>query len=321
VRKALASPLAIAPLIASALIATTVGFSHAGRCQSVNGFTGGVHCGLDSDSGPSNRYQACTEAAMAALPLKCPGGSITVIYDLDKPFPPDPTRTSHAVIRASPKSPCAGMPDKEVPMTGFVVGCWFPPDDKGCRIVKILNGGSMCLHIQHQALGAPCSADCADLSTEQIAISNAGAAEHFVCPPSDPAVSCRARRSPKPNGEKFRLWIGGFCATNSCDNPGVAPVVGSDTCVAQWGASYFGYAVGKSRDPAIGPGWYDWQSGAFKVDYRNGRATCGHLGECLGTGSSAPWDLSVIAVPRASTPPPCLAPGGTNNCNAQACIP
>ncbi len=308
--------------VAAAILFATGGPAIAGRCQSVNGFTGGLHCGLDSDISPPHASQACTEAAIANLPLKCPAGSTTVIYDLDKPFPPNPSATSHAVLRASPMSPCAAMGDTTIPMNGFTVGCWFPPDKDGCRIVKVLNGGSMCLHIADQKLGPVCGPDCQDLSTEQIAISNAGAAEHFVCPPLDPTTSCRARRTPTPGGKSgngFRLWIGGFCATNGCADPGVDPQIDANTCVAQWGASYFGYAVGKST--ALGPGWYDWGSGAFKVDYRNGRATCGKLGQCLGTGSKAPWDLSVVAVPRASTPPPCLVPGQSSPCNPAGCTP
>ena len=289
------------------------------RCASRIGFTGGVHCGLDSDPSPPHPSQACTEAAIANLPQKCDPGWTRVIYDLDQPFPPDPTHpVSTVTIRASQFSACAAMPEKTLPMTGFAVGCWSPADKDGCRIVKFLNGGSMCLHIPHEPLGAGCSAECADVSTEQIAISTAGAADHFVCPPIDAAVSCRSQRSPNRTGrrkEKFRLWVGGFCATNGCEDPGGNPTVGPDTCVAGWGATYFGYAVGKSHP--LGPGWYDWASGAFKVDYRNGKATCGTLGACIGAGQGNPWDLSIVGVPRSSTPPPCLS--GAGRCNAARC--
>ncbi len=81
----------------------------AGRCQSVVGFTGGLHCGLDSDLSPAHAEQACTEAAIANLPLKCEPGWTQVIYDLDQPFPLDPSATSFATVRATPVSDCAGM--------------------------------------------------------------------------------------------------------------------------------------------------------------------------------------------------------------------
>ena len=316
---------------AVALVLSTGGTGFASRCKSVNGFTGGLHCGLDSDTHPANENQACTEAAIENLPLKCAPGDIRVIYDLDKPFPLDATHTSYLTIRAAPNSPCAAMTDTipplsgeggaiKVPVTGFVVGCWSPPDKDGCRMMKVLNGGSMCLHAGHEPLGPGCTdPKCVDVSTEQIAISNAGAADHYVCPPRDPATSCRATRG--SGEERFRLWIGGFCATNGCADPGVDPKVDDDTCVAQWGATYLGYnrPAGKGINE---PGNYDWGTGAFKLDYTNGKATCGTLGTCLGkaAGKRAQWDLSLIGVPRASTPPPCLA-DPNSSCNPTGCIP
>ena len=299
----------MAALVAAALVLGAPAGAAASRCKSKNG--GGKHCGLDAAAGGGG----CTEASIQNLPLKCAPGQTMVIYDLGRPFPADPTALSHAVLRASPNSPCAGMTDLPVPLTGYAVGCWSPPDQNGCRVVEFLNGGSICLHIQDQKLGAACGTACQDVSTEQVAVSNAGAAEHFVCPPTDPSASCRATRSDGTEG--FRLWVGGFCSTNGCSDPGTGPTIGPDTCVAQWGATYFGYAIGKSA--ALGPGWYDWASGAFKVDYRNGKATCEKLGACLGEGHANPWDLSLVGVPRASTPPPCL--GGSRSCNAAGCVP
>jgi hypothetical protein len=326
----------LALVMVTALLLGNSRTATAGRCSSAVGFTGGLHCGLDSDPSPSHPTQACTQAAIDNLPLTCAAGETRVIYDLDKVFPPDGTSTSFATLRAAPGSPCASMTDTQpplsgevgavtVPVAGFFVGCWSPPDANGCRMVKFLNGGSMCLHLGHQFLGSGCSAECQNVSTEQIAISNAGAADHSVCPPADPTISCRARRSPNPrggrSGEKFRLWVGGFCSTNGCDNPGTDPQVGTNTCVAQWGATYLGY----DRPPGKGvnaPGWYDWQSGALKVTYTNGKATCGTLDQCLGQGAGrqAPWDLSLVAVPRPSTPSPCLS-GQPNPCNGQQCVP
>jgi len=292
------------------------------RCGSVNG--GGIHCGdCPRDDQAINDY-------VKNLINQCDPRDTQVIYDLDHPFPADPNHpTSSVVIRANPVSPCANMTDTtpplpdeatgalKVPINGIAVGCWSPPDKDGCRVVKFLNGGSMCMHIADERLGSGCTGECANVSTEQIAISTAGAAEHFVCPPRDEATSCRSQRSPGGHGrEKFRLWFGGFCATNGCADPGGSPTPDDDTCVAGWGATYLGYAVGKSRP--LGPGWYDWKSGAFKVDYRNGKTTCGTLGACLGEGNGNPWDLSIVATPRPGQIPPCL--GGQSVCNPTACF-
>jgi hypothetical protein len=309
----------VAIAMAAVVAVPAVGRAKGDRCGSVNG--GGLHC------------SGCPESYIAALPHVCAADETQVIYDLDKPFPLDSSKKSNVIIRARPGSPCAGMTDTvpplsnepgaiEVPISGFAVGCWGRPDKDGCRVVKFLNGGTMCLHIADEKLGSGCTGSCANLSTEQVAISTAGAAEHFVCPPANPSTSCRAMRSPNPTaraGEGFRLWVGGFCATNGCDNPGTPQsTVGPNTCVAGWGATFLGYAIGKSKP--LGPGWYDWQSGAFKIDYRNGKATCGTLGACLGSGNSNPWDLSLVGVPRASTPPPCLTtPSGP--CDAPGCSP
>src|SRR3989442_843894 len=149
------APLAIGFAFTTTLLLTGTTLAYAARCQSQIGFTGGLHCGLDSDPSPAHPTQACTEAAIANLenlPLTCEQGWRTVIYDLDQPWPVAPAQRSRVIIRASKVSPCAGMADKSVPITGFAVGCWSPPDDRGCRTVKFFNGGSMCMHIQHQLL-------------------------------------------------------------------------------------------------------------------------------------------------------------------------
>jgi hypothetical protein len=278
----------------------------AGRCQS--GLGGGLHCGACPD-----------EATIQNLAqTKCQPGWLPVIYDLDKPFFAD-NSTSNAIIRSTPNSLCPGL-EKTVPMSGYIVGCWSPPNSDGCREFKIINNGTWCLEIGGGPLGADCPA-CADVSTDQISIVNAGAADHKVCPPHNEGMDpgdpqyCRARRSLVAKSEaKFRLWAGGFCSTNSCE--GDQP--GADTCVSQWGATYFGY----NRPPSNGlpPGWFDWKTGSFKVVAGNGKATCGKLGECLGEGRTAPWTLTVVATPRPTQSLPCLR-DSTNPCDPAGCAP
>jgi hypothetical protein len=66
--------------------------------------------------------------------------------------------------------------------------------------------------------------------------------------------------------------------------------------------------------------WYDWTSGALKVDYRGRWPVCGALGNCL--GGTGHWIETFVATPSAASPnlPPCLTkPGDT--CNPSACAP
>src|SRR5439155_13594396 len=102
----------------------------------------------------------------------CPVGSRRVVYRLDRPFPLDGTQSS-AVIASTLHSPCAGA-EKSVPFTSdsFVIGCWFPKDKDGCRSVLMLSNGSMCMHLAKAPLGCG-GAGCADLSVEQVVITNA----------------------------------------------------------------------------------------------------------------------------------------------------
>src|SRR5207249_2478010 len=149
-------------------------------------------------------------------------------------------------------------------------------------------------HLQDERLGPGCvvagdGVDCPNISTEQVAIAVPGGSNHQLCPPTDPATSCRGTR---PAGEpKIRFRIGGFCSTNNCANPGTAPEIDPDkTCVTSWGASTFGY----DRPTGIGinqPGWYDWKTGSLKVDLSTGRPSCGDIQTCIGERTGERWDL------------------------------
>src|SRR5262245_15566070 len=238
-----------------------------------------AQCGSDTQSDPPDLSLGgtggCTEASIATLPMfkdthMCPPGQTMVIYDLGQPFPDNGLpadaelvgEKSFVTLRAGPHSPCAHMvdtvdpkvcPDRalcpdpgasqpegavKVPLRGYIVACWTPLDHDGCRDLWIPTK-SMCLHAEHQKLGAGCGTtkdgiDCANVSTEQIGIDVPGARNRRLCPPTDPATSCRGTR---PNGTPgLRFWIGGVCSTNNCDNAGNAPVVGDDTCKVAWGA-------------------------------------------------------------------------------------
>jgi hypothetical protein len=146
---------------------------------------------------------------------------------------------------------------------------------------------------------------------DQVAISNAGAADRFVCPPLDAALSCRSTRG---NGEeKLRFWIGGLCSSQD-----IVGAPAANACVSQWGATYYGYGPVKQRHGSPEPGWYDWGTGAFKVDAIAGRPQCGYLSSCTGqNGGQAPWEQTIVGVPRPGTPPPCL---GGSFCNPPGCF-
>ena len=233
---------ALAFAAALAALIVRVAPAEASRC-SENLHGGGIHCDC---------------ADPTTLLSLCEPGSTPVLYRLDQPFPPDGT-VGQFQINSAPDSPCGGN-STDVGMTGFIVGCWYPPDPKtGCRAVRMPNNGSMCLHLNDQPLNCP--GDCGGISTEQIAISNAGAADRRVCPPTelnpaDNARDCRATNGTQGE-EKFRLWFGGLCATNGCVEEDE-----TNACVTQWGATQWGYGKNK-RGHKQEPGWFDWHSGAF----------------------------------------------------------
>jgi len=272
----------------------------AGRC-SENLHSGGIHCDC---------------ANPTTLLSLCEPGSTPVLYRLDQPFPPDGT-IGQFQINSAPDSPCAGK-STEVGMTGVIVGCWYPLDQRtGCRTVRMPNNGSMCLHLN--AMPLECSGDCAEISTEEIAISNAGAADRRVCPPNDLNPADLTRDCRATNGtsgeEKFRLWFGGLCATNGC----VADDK-TNACVTGWGATQWGYGK-TTRGRKQEPGWYDWYSGAFKMTTWQGRPTCGKLGACLGRHTQkTPWQLTIVATPIEGYLPPCLHTQATTTCGPVSCF-
>src|SRR5262245_31893826 len=138
---------------------------------------------------------------------------------------------------------------------------------------------------------------------------NAGAAHFRVCPPGDSASSCR---STSPGDvELFRFQPGGFCVTDACDGQSIV----SETCVGGWGATYLGFG-----HHGTDKGWYDWATGALKVDYRGRRPVCGLLGDCI--GHRGHWTGTIVATPSSSSPnpPPCLGASGAA-CNAPRCMP
>jgi hypothetical protein len=265
-----------------------------GRCNDTQ-LAGGLHC-------------ACPDirAQIQSSDVFCPSGFVPVVYDLAKPFQPDGT-TSALTIRGSRGSMCPTL-ERLVGVTGHVVVCWGPPEDGGCRPM-VVPYNSFCIDTADEPLGDACAGTCANVSTNIIAIMNAGAAHFRVCPPSDPATSCR---STSPGGaELFRFQPGGWCVTDECD--GGAP--GPDTCVGGWGATYLGFGHHHTSK-----GWYDWTSGAFKVDYRGRRPVCGALGECI--GHVGEWTGTLVASPAPGSPnrPPCLTKAG-DVCNPGACMP
>jgi hypothetical protein len=296
----------------------------------------------------------CTEASLASVPVfkgtgACAPGETMVVYDLTQPFPDNGMAgdaavvgsTSFVTLRAGANAPCAHMTDtvdpkpcpdptlcpdplspqpegaKRVAVTGYLVGCWTRPDPKGCRDLRVYTK-SVCLHAQHELLGPGCTAagdvDCANVSTEQIAVNVPGGSNRRLCPSTDPATSCRGTRHAGEPGLRFR--IGGFCSTNNCADPGVAPEVDATaTCDVAWGATNLGY----NRPPGKGinaPGWYDWKTGAFRVDLTSPKPTCGALGACLGERTGESWDLRVVAVPRPGQAVPCVG----DACDAPGCF-
>src|SRR5581483_10724414 len=149
-------------------VAATAGPALAGRCT-----TSLISGGLKSQ---------CPSVNDAGLP-QCPPGWTKVIYRLDKPFPLDGT-VSSAQMASTPTSPCGGAgPTVGLTADSYVIGCWSPEDRRGCRKMKVLNNGTMCLHLAAAPLGCG-GASCAALSTEQVVISNAGAAERRRAVPS-----------------------------------------------------------------------------------------------------------------------------------------
>jgi hypothetical protein len=308
-------------------------------------------CGLDSGTDPVG---GCTNASIAQVPLhdhsgNCAPGATKVIYDLGQPFPDNGIPadsaavaglTSFLTLRADPSSPCAKMVDNEPPtpcpdpklcpgsstqplgarkvnITGYVVACWSPPDSAGCRSLQV-DTKSVCLHAQHEFLGPGCgmagSVDCSQVSTEEIGIDVPGAKNNHTCPPADPTTSCRGLHLTQPG---LHFWMGGVCMTDNCDNAGSAPTVGAGTCEISWGTTRLGYNL----PPGQGinePGWYDWKTGAFKVDLSSPKGACGALGQCLGRRSGQNWDLRLIAVPRPGQSVPCI--GASNACDAPGCF-
>jgi hypothetical protein len=318
----------------------------AGRCGSQHP----PQCGPDDQTEPptvSGGAGGCTDASIAASPLfrgsnACRPGETKVIYDIGPAFPnngqsgdaPVAGLTPFVTLRAGDSAPCAHMVDtvdpkpnavdpqpegaRKVPLTGYVIGCWTAPDHEGCRDVRF-HTEAVCLHIGHELLGSGCTndgdLDCSAVSTEQIAIDVPGGQNHKMCPPTDPDTSCRGTRPAGDPGFRFRL--GGFCATDNCATPGVAPDVDPErSCTATWGATNLGY----NRPPGKGinePGWYDWKTGAFKLDLSSPKGSCGDLGRCIGERTNTYWDLRVIGVPRMGQQVPCA---GDVPCDAGTCF-
>ena len=259
---------------------------------------GGLHCGCPDIVGEINQNPPL---------ITCPQGFVPVVYDLGNPFPPDST-TSSFTMEGSVRSKCPGL-EKNVGVTGQLVVCWGP-EDRGCRQMSVPYN-SFCIETEDTTLGAGCDASCANVSTNIVAIMDAGAAHFHVCPPSaNPSAPCRATSN---GGEElFRFQPGGFCVTDECDG---ASSPGPNACVGAWGATYLGF--GGHGTPK---GWYDWASGAFKVNYRGRRPVCGALGDCL--GNTGHWTGTFVATPSPTSPnlPPCLTKAG-DTCNPSACAP
>ncbi|HJQ84237.1 MAG TPA: hypothetical protein VKA21_09190 [Candidatus Binatia bacterium] len=343
--------------LASVLVATRP--AHASRCGEQNPPRCGLDSQTDPPDPLLGGTGGCTDASMVGLPMyrrtgACEPGDTAVIYDIGGPFPDNGVPFDQAnvagkeaflTIRAGDSSPCAHMVDTidpkpcpepglgcpnasdpqpegavKVPLHGYAIGCWTPPDHNGCRTMALYTK-SVCLHAEHQLLGPGCvqkdGVDCPNVSVEQIAIDVPGTKARRVCPPPDPTNSCRATRGKvKPGNEGMKIWFGALCATNNCANPGTTPEVDSaKTCEVQWGATKPGYNIA----PYHGinePGWYDWKTGAFKLDSSRGKPTCGDLGVCLGERTGEDWDLRIVATPRPGQPIPCL---GNPLCDAPDC--
>ena len=279
--------------VAVAVVLATGSAFASGRCNDSQ-LAGGLHCDCP-DIG----------SQLQAKDVWCPDGFTAVVYDLAKPFPPDGTRST-LTMRGSRFSQCPTL-EHTVGVTGHVVVCWGQNED-GCRPM-VVPYNSFCIDTADEPLGAACAGECASVSTNIIAIMNAGAAHFRVCPPRDPQASCR---STAPGGdEMFRFQPGGWCVTEECDGADAGP----DTCVGGWGATYLGFGHHQTRK-----GWYDWRSGAFMLDYRGKRPVCGALGACIGDRGT--WTGTLVATPAAGSPnpPPCLTKSG-DACNPGACMP
>jgi hypothetical protein len=277
-------------IAATALLLFRAPLAHAGRCNT-GLISGGHYCGECLDP--------------TTLPNPCDPGEELVIYDLDKPFGFDGAGTSSVTIRSAVGSPCGTGFEQQEPVDGYVLACWSPPDRQGCREMHIPNNGYMCLRIKDDPLACP--GECAAVRTGQIAISTAGAADRYICPPTDPDT-CRSTRA--AGEERFRLWIGGLCSTNGCDiNDPSTPsddTPGADTCTSEWGATLFGYSRGRNGVVSP-PGFYHWKTASFDLEVTDGKSTCGKLGKCLGRpGNRNPWTLRVVGTPRPGFKVPCL---------------
>lgn len=278
-----------------AAVVLLASIAHAsGRCNEGT-VAGGLHC-------------ACPDVLQEISDgiVTCPNGYVPVVYDLSKPFPPDGT-TSSLTMRGSVHSMCPRL-ERTVGVSGHLVLCWGAVD-RGCRQM-VVPYNSFCIDTADETLGPDCPGACQDVSTNLIAIMNAGAAHFHVCPPIDPATSCRSTSN--GDQELFRFQPGGFCVTDQCD--GAAP--GADTCVGGWGATYLGFGRHHTEK-----GWYDWASGAFKVAYRGKRPVCGALDACI--GDRGEWTGEIIATPSPSSPnrPPCLGSPGDTCTPATTCLP
>ncbi len=287
--------------VAAAMALALPRIAAAGRCTT-SLISGGFYCGTCPDP--------------TTLPNPCGPGEEEVIFDLDKPFGYDGTLTSSVTIRATANSPCGAGFEKTEKVDGYMVACWGPPDaQSGCRTIRTPNNGNLCLRIDDEQLGCGAPGDaCNMVRTGQIAISNAGAADRFICPPKD-ETTCRSTRGDGQT-EQFQLWIGGLCSTNGCEitNPEMPDEQspGPDTCTTDWGATLFGYSRGEVGK-ASPPGFYHWKSGTFDLEVTDGKPTCGTLGQCIGAGYRSPWTLRIVGTPRPGSKVPCLG--------ADACSP
>ena len=270
------------------------------RCA-VGQLAGGLHCGCPDIVGEINQHL-----------ITCPQGFVPVVYDLGNPFPPDSAISSFLNMEGSVHSKCEGL-EKKVGVTGQLVVCWGP-EDRGCRQMSVPYN-SFCIETEDTKLGTGCAGSCADVSTNIIAIMDAGAAHFHVCPPApNPTALCRATSN--GGDELFRFQPGGFCVTDECDGAS-SSADAPNACVGAWGATYLGFP---NRGHNVPSGWYDWASGAFKVNYRGRRPVCGALGDCL--GNTGHWTGTFVATPSPASPnpPPCLTKAG-DTCNPSACAP
>ena len=285
-----------------ALVAVRPWPAVAGRCNPGAGLGGELLC-----SCPNYDQVLPTESSIRV----CPPGWTTVVYDMDKPFPPDGTMSNWAVTGNSTSCPAY---QGNIRIRGQLVGCWSPQDHAGCREFKTPFEGQ-CFSLDSTPLGGSCSGSCASVETGFLAIGNAGSGSYRVCPPVDPSTSCRAvGLGGKPPG-KFRFQTGGWCLTGGCTTGD--PTVPGGACRTGWGATYFGSAFG------VPQGWYDWKTGTFKVETNMVRGVCGRVRDCL--GDRVAGVMTAVGVPEVSPifgKPPCIPgtkPG--DPCNPADCVP